>query len=181
MSTFSEIEAQLAGQHSQPPLDLWKPELSGDIDIVIRANGDWYHEGHLIERHALVKLFASILRRETDGHYYLVTPIEKWRLKVEDAPLLIVDFDVSYAATSKQVIIFTSNMGRLYPLGSEYPLNVDIADTSHTPAPYLGLDYGLRGKLTRAVFYRLVDFAEFDGQILRVLSNQQYFELGSIE
>ena len=73
MSFFEQIQSSLAGQESQPPIHLWHPELSGDIDIIIRANGDWYHEGGLIKRQQLVKLFASILRRESDGEYYLVT------------------------------------------------------------------------------------------------------------
>ena len=85
---------------SNPPLHLWQPELSGTIDIVIRRDGSWIHEGTQIKRFALVRIFASILRREEDGEYYLVTPVEKWRLRVECLPLVIVDFELLAAGTT---------------------------------------------------------------------------------
>lgn len=181
MSLFSQIEAQLDGQAAQPPVHLWQPDFSGDIDILIRANGDWYHEDVLIERHALVKLFASILRREKDGHFYLVTPVEKWRIQVEDAPLLIIAVEVSGLGTQQQAVIFTSNVGRFYPLGEQYSLVVEYPGEGVEPAPYLELDNGLRGKISRAVFYELVECAEPSGSILELRSNQHLFKLGSIE
>jgi hypothetical protein len=181
MSVFDHIQSVLEGQESQPPIHLWHPELSGDIDITIRANGDWYHEGGLIKRLQLVKLFASILRRESDGDYYLVTPVEKWRLKVEDAPLVIVDMDVENQGTPQQTIIFTNNVERLYPAGDKYPLVVKHAGLGGQAVPYLPLENGLLATLNRPVFYRLVDIAETDGKQLQVLSNKVYFELGNIE
>lgn len=181
MSVFDHIQSQLGEQDAQPPIHLWHPELSGDIDITIRANGDWYHEGGLIKRLQLVKLFASILRRESDGDYYLVTPVEKWRLTVEDAPLIIVGMDVENQGTPQQVIIFTNNVERLYTAGDEYPLVVKSSEQKNQAIPYLTLDNGLQAKLNRSVFYRLVDIAETDGNQLKVLSNKLYFELGSIE
>ena len=181
MSVFDHIQSVLEGQESQPPIHLWQPELSGDIDITIRANGDWYHEGGLIKRLPLVKLFASILRRESDGDYYLVTPVEKWRLKVEDAPFLIIAMEVNDLATQQQAIIFTSNTERLYSLGEQYPLVVEYPEQGVEPAPYLGLDNGLRAKISRAVFYELVELAEPQGSELVLRSNQQSFTLGSVE
>ena len=97
---------------TQPPLNKWQPELSGDIDIVIKSNGDWYHEGGKIERDSLVSLFASILRREQDGHYYLVTPVEKWRIQVEECALVVVDMDVINQSSAQQQVFFTTNVGR---------------------------------------------------------------------
>ena len=181
MSVFDHIQSQLEGQKTQPPIHLWQPELSGDIDITIRANGDWYHEGGLIKRLQLVKLFASILRRESDGDYYLVTPVEKWRLKVEDAPLLIVDMDIENQGTPQQVVIFTNNVERLYAAGDQYPLVVKPSHQEKQAVPYLTLENGLQAKLNRPVFYRLVDIAEADGKQLKILSSKHYFELGSIE
>ena len=181
MSIFDHIHSQLEGQQAQPPIHQWQPELSGDIDIIIRANGDWYHQGGIIQRQPLVKLFASILRREGDGDYYLVTPVEKWRLTVEDAPLVIVDMDVENQGTAEQSIIFTSNVERLYRAGDKYPLVVKHTGQAGQAVPYLSLDNGLQAKLNRPVFYRLVDIAETDGNRLRLLSNKHYFELGSIE
>jgi hypothetical protein len=181
VSLLADIESQLSGQGSQPPLHLWKPALSGDMDIRIRANGDWYHDGELIQRHALVKLFASILRREDDNHYYLVTPVEKWRIQVDDAPFIITAMDIVEAGTSQQTIVFTSNVGRLYPLGPDYRLIVEGTASGDEPAPYLSLDNGLRAKLNRPVFYQLVALAKPAGNILRVYSKQLYFDLGSFE
>ena len=181
MSIFDHIQSQLDGQDAQPPLHLWQPELSGDIDITIRANGDWYHDGGLIKRLQLVKLFASILRREADGEYYLVTPVEKWRLTVEDSPLVIVDMDIQNQGTPQQEIIFTNNVERFYAAGDQYPLVVKHLEQENQAVPYLTLENGLQAKLSRSVFYRLVDIAETDGNRLKVLSNKLYFELGSIE
>jgi hypothetical protein len=77
-----------------PPLHLWHPEFSGEIPIRINTQGTWYHDGSEIKRESLVRLFASILRREDDGEYYLVTPSEKWRVVVESHPLLVTDIEV---------------------------------------------------------------------------------------
>ena len=86
------IEKQVRRRNfDSPPLHLWHPPLSGDIAIRIAADGSWYHEGTLIQRESLVRVFASILRREEDGEYYLVTPGEKWRIEVELHPLIVTD------------------------------------------------------------------------------------------
>ena len=71
-----------------PPIHKWHPPYCGEIDMQIKANGEWFYQGTPIQRHALVKLFSTILRKEEDGHFYLVTPVEKVRIQVEDAPLL---------------------------------------------------------------------------------------------
>ena len=85
---LEELEKQVKRRNfDSPPLHLWHPALSGDIPIRIAADGRWYHDGTVIRRESLVRLFASILRREEDGHYYLVTPAEKWRISVELHPL----------------------------------------------------------------------------------------------
>ena len=78
---YDRLHRQVKGGKA-PPVSEWSPQLSGDIDIVIDANGNWFHEGSKIQRAALVALFAKILRREHDGEYYLVTPVEKWRIRV---------------------------------------------------------------------------------------------------
>ena len=86
------VERMLAqlGSGQRPPLELWQPPLSGDIDIRIDADGQWYHDGGLIERFKLVKLFASIMRYEADIGFVLVTPVEKGKIRVEDAPFIAV-------------------------------------------------------------------------------------------
>ncbi|WP_322853379.1 DUF1285 domain-containing protein [Marinobacter sp. X15-166B] len=84
----SHVQQVSSGGKSLPPVDTWTPELSGDIDIRITRDGQWLYRGVPLKREAITRLFATILRREEDGEYYLVTPVEKWRIQVEDAPSL---------------------------------------------------------------------------------------------
>ena len=92
---LEDIEDQVRSRRDfdTPPLHLWQPDLSGDIDIEIRADGSWWHDGAPIQRESIVRLFASILRREDDGEYYLVTPVEKWRIRVQAHALVVTDVD----------------------------------------------------------------------------------------
>lgn len=177
----------LGDQPALPPLDRWDPPLSGEMDLVIRGNGEWWHEGSPIKRRELVRLFASILRREDDGEYYLVTPVEKWRVSVEDQPLLIVDFDIRDANTDAQRVWVTSNVDRTYCLGETYPLFVEHgparaegegADTD--PVPLVALDNHLRARFTRAAWYRLVESGRRNGDTLDILSDGHRFTLGRL-
>lgn len=179
MDALSLIEEHLKGQPSKPPLHLWNPELCGEIDIVIRANGDWMHEGSKIERLSLVKLFASILRREADENYYLVTPVEKWLLQVEEEPLQIIAMDVLAAGSDEQQIIFTTNVDEKVLLGADHVLTVSQRTGSEEPVPVVSLDHHLTAKLNRAVFYRLVDCAVERGKVFSVLSEGCWFEIGA--
>ncbi len=142
---------------SAPPLHLWHPELSGDIDIVIRRDGSWMHEGSPIRRHSLVCLFASILRREDDGEYYLVTPVEKWRLQVEALPLVVTDFDVLNPGSAEQVLRITTNTDKHWDVAPEYPLFL-CAEEQGIPA--VQLDNGLAALFSRAAWYRLADYCD---------------------
>ncbi|MCB1845512.1 MAG: DUF1285 domain-containing protein, partial [Halioglobus sp.] len=120
---LDSLEQQLDGvrKASAPPLHLWHPELSGDIPIHIRADGVWFHEGSEIQRDALVRLFASILRRESDGEYYLVTPVEKWRISVELHPLVVVDVDVR-GRPDTPVLWCTLNTGAAFAVDGQHRL-----------------------------------------------------------
>lgn len=178
MTALSEIEAMLRDQPRKPPLDKWQPALSGDIDIRIDSRGDWYHEGTQIQRQPLVNLFASILRREADGDYYLLTPVEKWRIRVDDAPLIAVDMEVGGDADMTQRILFRLNTSDLIELNLSHPLL--LVGAGDDVRPYLQLDHGLSAKLTTAVFYRLVDIAEQHGSELGVSSRGAWFSLGTI-
>ncbi len=176
MKTLDEIAGLLGNQRGKPPIHKWRPELSGDIDIVIRADGRWFHEGGEIRRQELVKLFASILRREADGCYYLVTPVEKWRIRVEDQPFLMVDLE---HATDQ--VLMKSNTDEWVPVDAEHPLEVSTNNETGEPYPTLQLDHGLRAKVGRAVFYRLVELADKESGQLWVRSAGEAFSLGSIE
>ncbi|MDB6062263.1 MAG: hypothetical protein JWM78_2366 [Verrucomicrobiaceae bacterium] len=178
MPELSAIEDILRDQPRKPPLDKWHPELSGDIDIRIDGRGDWYHEGTRIQRQPLVNLFASILRREGDGDYYLVTPVEKWRIAVEDTPLLAVDMEIVREANTAQRLIFRLNTGELIEVSAEHPLKVAVGGGIDA-RPYIQLDNGLSAKLTTAAFYRLADILETRNDLPGVSSNGEWFSLGA--
>ena len=139
-----------------PPLQLWHPALCGDIPIRINAQGTWYHDGGEIKRESLVRLFASILRREEDGEYYLVTPSEKWRIEVESHALLVTDIHVLEVA-GVQVLEATLNTGTRIPVSEQHPLFLDPAVGDIAA---LVLHHGLTALFTRPAWYRLVDLAE---------------------
>ncbi len=163
---LERISEQLGGEGAEsrapgrPPLHLWHPELSGEIDIRIQRDGSWWHEGEPIRRASLVQLFASILRREADGEYYLVTPVEKWRIQVEGFPLQIVDFDAGESAENGSFITVITNTGQRYLLGRDYPLFLPDSPGADNAVPAVGLDHGLAAVLNRAAWYRLVEVAE---------------------
>lgn len=154
----------------RPPLSDWQPEPSGEMDLVIARDGRWIHEGSPIQRPELVRLFARILRREDDGHHYLVTPIEKWRISVEDTAFVVLEAEQADARLEGQSKgqpedhvdkrwWLTTNVGERIALGHEYRLSL-----STTPAgeevPQVCLPYGVSARLGRNVFYRLVEQAE---------------------
>lgn len=171
---LGSIEQQLKNprQSASPPLENWDPPLSGDIDILIRADGEWLHEGAPFKRKAIVELFSSILRREPDGDYYLVTPVEKWRIRVEKHALQVID--ISRDPTS-DVLIATCNHGPTLSIGPEHPLQAcDDSDV-----PWLQCNHGLTAGLTRSVWYHLVDSAETRGGLLVVHSGQWEYSLGN--
>ncbi len=162
---FESIAAQVRADKNfdSPPLHLWHPPLNGDISIRIDSQGVWFHEGGKIERESLVRLFASILRREEDGQYYLVTPTEKWRIAVASHALLVTDIDV-LEVDGEDVLEATLNTGRRIRVSKENPLFLDPV-VGNIAA--LSLSHGLTALCTRPVWYRLVDLAEpRDGNVI---------------
>jgi len=140
-----------------PPLHLWDPPFCGDLDMEIRRDGTWFHEGTPIGRKPLVRLFSTILKRE-DGKYFLVTPVEKVGIRVEDAPFVAVDFDVA-GDGRKQVISFSTNVGDVVVAGPEHRIRVHRDETGE-PSPYVHVRAGLDALIDRKSFYRLVDLGE---------------------
>lgn len=145
---------------SRPPVDRWDPPDLGPMDIRIDREGTWSHEGVEIRRPALVRLFASILRREPGDRFYLVTPVEKYRIIVEDVPFLGVDFQVQGPGTPGQQVLVTTNVGDHVLLDGEHPLEMRRPDGDTEPRPYFTVRDGLEGRLTRGMYYRLVELAE---------------------
>jgi len=161
--------------YDSPPLDLWHPPLSGDIPIHIDAQGDWYHEGGKIERQSLVRLFASILRREEDREYYLVTPGEKWRITVELHPLLITDID-SLVVDEVAVLEATLNTDKRILVNEEHSL---FLEPKVENIAALQLPHGLSALCTRAAWYRLVELADSGGGIATLKSGDYEFNLNT--
>ncbi|GMG88248.1 DUF1285 domain-containing protein [Biformimicrobium ophioploci] len=152
---LEDLKSQLEG--SARPVSEWNPPLCGDIDIRVGRDGQWYHEGTRFERQPLVDLFASILKREGDD-FFLVTPVEKWRIQVDDAPLSIGGV-ARKGEGATQVILASTTTGDVVQVDAEHPLRVEFAEDGE-PAPYIHVRDGLDGKIQRAAFYELVDWAE---------------------
>ena len=175
-SELESIQGQVpeGRNYDSPPLHLWHPELSGDIDILITADGSWYHEGDKISREAIVRLFASILRLEDDGEYYLVTPAEKWRIQVEVHPLLVID--VCWGQGSEEgTLQATLNTGKIVNINSEHPLFLEGAMEN---VAAIKLPHGLAALFSRNAWYRLVDMAERHQDHVVVVSGGQSYMLG---
>jgi hypothetical protein len=154
-----------------PPVHLWTPAHSGEIDIRIATDGAWYHEGGRIGREAMVRLFSTILRKDPDG-IYLVTPVEKLKITVEDAPFVAVRVD-----REGEALRFTTNVGDIVEAGPENPIRVEVAGDGE-PRPYVHVRRGLEALIARPVFYELVEMADERGGRLGVASNGAWFDLG---
>ncbi|GAA0828791.1 DUF1285 domain-containing protein [Marinomonas arenicola] len=136
-----------------PPVHTWHPEFCGDMDLVVKANGDWIHDGDKIKRPKMVTLFSHILWYE-NGEYFLVTPVEKVRIQVEDAPFLVTKW--RYIDTDKgQAIEFTTLTDDVVVLGEDCELW--LAGEEHAERPYISMRYGMKAMLHRNVFYQLVE------------------------
>ncbi|WP_034823624.1 DUF1285 domain-containing protein [Hyphomonas pacifica] len=143
-----------------PPVHLWNPERSADINMEIHADGSWWHEGGRINREALVKLFSRILKREEDGRIWLVTPYEKVIVHVEDAPFIAVRVDRAGEPDREQTLAFLTNLGDVTLAGPDAPIRVAFDEETGEPAPYVEVRGGLEAKLARSVFYELANMAE---------------------
>jgi len=165
-----------------PPVHLWNPEHSADIGMEIRADGSWWHDGSRINRERLVKLFSRILRKDEDGQTWLVTPYEKVIVKVEDVPFLAVRVDRVGEPGRGQTLAFLTNLDDITLAGPEAPIRVETDPETGEPAPYVLVRGQLEAKLTRPVFYELVELAEpspGDPDILGVWSQGAFFPIGS--
>lgn len=165
----------------KPPVDLWNPPFCGEIDMRIARNGAWHYLGSPINRPAMVKLFSNILRREPDGSYVLVTPVEKCRIRVDYAPFSAVEMTASGTGEDR-LIAFRTNVDDIVPLDAEHPLRVATNPETGEPSPYLLVRDRLEALIARPVFYQLVDMAEERVEagrtLLGVRSAGQFFPLG---
>ena len=177
-----QVESAQAPGKGLPPLDQWNPELSGDIDIVINRDGQWLYQGKPIGREAIVRLFSTILRRESDGHHYLVTPVEKWRIAVEDTPILAHSLEVSGEGRD-QVLSVTTNTGETLAIGEDHPLSIGTYEGTDEPRPVVGVRHGVEARLVTAAYYDLADLvteekAETD-TVIGVWSSGNFYKIAA--
>lgn len=168
---FAELEAAQRDQRL-PPVHQWNPDRVGEIDIRIASDGRWFHEGGEIRRQAMVRLFSTILRRDGD-EIFLVTPVEKLKIVVDDAPFLAVDV-LANGIGEQQDLLFTTNVGEHVVADEAHPIWLQ----NHRP--YLHVRDGLDALIARAAYYRLVEFATLDGERASLRSRGATFDLGPL-
>lgn len=183
---FEDLLQQL-GQQRRPPVQDWQPARGGRIDIRIDQDGYWFYQGERIQRDAIVRLFAGILRRDDDG-YVLVTPAERLLIQVDDVPFIAVDFEVrggvpggvladgGFHEAPATDLLFTTNVGDLVLADAEHPLWLGGADQQ---TPYLRVRDRLDARIARAAYYRLLEHAVVVEQTARLHSGGAMFSLGS--
>lgn len=153
--SLDEVEAALAARRL-PPVEQWHPERRGDSEMRIARDGRWYHQGGEIERPDMVRLFSTILRREPDGRFVLVTPGEMLDIEVEDAPFIAVGVKSEGAGAGRR-LAFSLNTGDVTVAGPENPISM------RGEAPYLHVRGGLEARIARAAWYELAEWAIAEG------------------
>ncbi len=176
LSPFAEL-LELQAARRLPPVAQWRPTREGQIDIRIDREGVWHHEGARFERPALVRLFASILRKEAGG-YFLVTPQEKLKVTVEDAPLLAVECECAGRGDDQEILLRTRT-DDVVRLDAQHA--IWLREGPRGPRPYIHVRDGLNALVARAPYYRLVDLAEEADGRLWLRSAGERFDLGASE
>ncbi len=152
--------ARLAAEKKLPPVEKWNPTHCGHSDMRIARDGTWFHQGSPIGREAMVRLFSTILRREPDGSFVLVTPVEKLTIDVEDAPFIAVEVKSEGEGAGRR-LAFRLNTGDIVPAGPDHPLTLREAEGE--ARPYLAVRGGLEALVARPVYYELANLALDEG------------------
>lgn len=171
----------LASVRGPAPVHLWNPPYCGEIDIRIARDGQWFHNGSLIQRPRLVQLFSSVLRREEDGSYCLVTPVEKLGIQVDDCPFVAQLLETKGEGETR-TLTFILNTGERVSAGIEN--SIEVATLQTEPHPILHVRRGLNALIARNVFYELVALADLENResasALRIWSGGVQFKLGEV-
>lgn len=172
------LSAARSAQKSGPaPVHLWNPPFCGDLDMRIARDGTWFYLGTPIGRPELVRLFSTVIRRDGDN-YFLVTPVEKVGITVDDAPFVAVDFETANPGPD-QILTFTTNVGDTAVAGPNNPIRVERDPKTGEPSPYVRVRTNLEALIDRKSFYRLVDIGSHqnhDGQSwFGIRSSGQFF------
>jgi hypothetical protein len=176
------LEALIKAQSGKgpAPVEKWNPPYCGDIGMRVRSDGVWLYQNSPIGRIALVKLFASVLRKDDDGKHYLVTPVEKIDIAVDDAPFLAVEMQVA-GSGREQTLTFRTNVDDIVEAGPSHPLRFEVEDGSGGLKPYVLVRGRLEALVTRALYYDLVELAvEEPGRGLGVWSAGSFFPMQAI-
>jgi hypothetical protein len=152
------LEALIKAQAGKgpAPVDKWNPPYCGDIGMAIRSDGVWLYQNSPIGRMPLVKLFASVLRKDDDGKHYLVTPAEKVDVAVDDAPFLAVEMQIAGSGRD-QKLTFRTNVDDVVEVGAEHPMRFEVEEGSGGLKPYVLVRGRLEALVTRALYYDLVE------------------------
>ncbi len=173
---LAAIQAEAAAGRRLPPVEKWNPPHCGSIPMRIARDGTWHYMGTPIGRPRMVRLFSTILRRDPD-EFVLVTPVERVRIEVEDAPFVAVTLEVSGEGDG-QTLTFTTSVGDTVVADAAHPIRVSENAETGEPSPYVLVRGALEARIARAPFYELVDLAiERDG-VLGVMSSGTFFPLG---
>lgn len=158
--------------------------ICGDFGLSIRRDGTWFYRGSPIGRKPLVKLFASVLRRDGEGGYWLVTPAEKGRIEVEDVPFLAVEATIA-GAGHEQTVTLRTNLDEIVTVDPDHPLRIEHDPATGEPSPYVMVRDGLEARLARPVFYDLVAHGEERDEgakrVLGIWSGGTFFSLGALD
>jgi len=171
MRILDELSTQ-----SLPPVHAWSPEHTRDVDIRIARNGDWFYAGSRIDRKRMVKLFSTVLRVDGDDQTYLVTPHEKLRICVDDAPFTAVLVE-QHGAADNSTLVFTTNVGERVVADEAHMISVEYAHANAQPSPYILVRDRLRALISRTVFYQLADWAEERQNVIGVTSSGIFMPL----
>lgn len=177
---LARLVAEAGEQARARPVERWDPPYCGEIDMLIAADGTWHYRGSPIAREALVRLFASILRREPDGRHVLVTPVEKVGVTVDDAPFMAVEVFADGEGADRR-LTFRTNVGDVVAAGSEHPLRFAQETRTEGLKPYLNVRGGLEALATRSVALELVAIAEEHEGRLGVWSEGAFFGFAESE
>lgn len=159
------------------PVERWNPDYCGEMDLIIKADGSWWHEGSRITRRGMVELFASVLRKDADGRTYLVTPVEKLGIQIERAHFLAIRVDATGEGEAQR-LFFKTNLDETVEAGPNHPIRVETDPETMEPEPYVGVRGRLEAAITRAAFYELVDLAVEKDGVLGVWAGGTFFALG---
>ncbi len=148
-----------AGTHPRgpAPVEKWNPPFCGDLDLTIKASGEWFYLGAPIARERMVRLFSTVLRKDSDAHHYLVTPVEKVRIKVEDAPFLAVEMHV-HGDGAEQRLTFRTNVGDTTQADADHPIRFAREEGTGGVKPYVLVRARLEALCSRALLYQMADY-----------------------